>query len=103
MKPYLYAINKDKIVAEIYSMKYKTVMVITDPMINLKDGIFFLDYLGNKTQDKEFIDIFSAFLSKGEETSVCKHDFEYVWLTDDLEGYRCKKCGFETVDSDYTN
>ena len=30
-----------------------------------------------------------------------KHKFEFVWLTDDLEGYRCTRCGYETVDPDY--
>ena len=98
MKPYLYAINKDKIIAEIYTVKYKTVMMIVDPVINLRDGVFFLDRFGNKIKDREFMDVLSAFLSKGEETSVCKHDLQGVWLSDDLEGYKCKKCGFETID-----
>lgn len=27
-----------------------------------------------------------------------QHKFELVWLTEDLEGYKCKKCGYETLD-----
>lgn len=33
-----------------------------------------------------------------ESIRNCCHDFTIVWLSEDLEGYRCKKCGHETVD-----
>lgn len=30
------------------------------------------------------------------------HRFELVWLSEDLEGFRCKKCGEEFVEIDYS-
>lgn len=29
---------------------------------------------------------------------VCKHSWMLVWLSEDLEGFRCKLCGKEVID-----
>lgn len=34
----------------------------------------------------------------GYAITRCEHEWSIVWLTDDLEGFKCVNCGFETVD-----
>jgi hypothetical protein len=45
------------------------------------------------------LDLFRALaVELGYTVYKCEHDWEVVWLTEDLEGFRCSKCKFETID-----
>jgi hypothetical protein len=37
-----------------------------------------------------------------ELITQCEHVWEVVWLTEDLEGYICKLCGYETIEINLT-
>ena len=32
------------------------------------------------------------------DNMTCEHEWKGVWLTEELEGYRCQKCNHETLD-----
>jgi hypothetical protein len=58
------------------------------------------DWTNFHKQDQ--LDLFSALaVHLGYAINKCEHNWEVVWLTDDLEGFRCSKCGFETIDINY--
>jgi hypothetical protein len=46
------------------------------------------------------LDDLDFIIRESEFKAYCEHEFDGVWLTDDLEGYRCALCGFETIELD---
>lgn len=80
----------------VWGSCYKT------PVYLLQTGItFYLMEFENEEWAKEWLEKNIESLNIQKITKIeplCQHEWTIVWLTNDLEGYRCLKCGMEIVD-----
>ena len=78
-------------------------LVVCDDILDPKMKIFW-DWLPGDKHEMHFLhpSQYPNFPEPGFGISIirknCSHDFEAVWLTNDLLGYRCKLCKVETVE-----
>ena len=52
---------------------------------------------GRRGSTKEEI-LYDLAISLNYKLVKCVHDWDYIWLTEDMEGYRCKNCKMEALE-----